>query len=191
MIKNTIILITGIAGTEKNTIAEAIKKIEPSFKVSQSHSYYDPILKLLGDDASVWRTLDEKAWNAINQAREVVLNTIADVCPHDSNFVLAYEMLANNPYHHDFYHQVCAVVEKRKATLIPVRLICELDELLKRALDPERAAYFKTRDASLTKKRFAEEPVFHFNHPNELTLDVTDLKPKDAAKRILEHVTQR
>jgi aminoglycoside 6'-N-acetyltransferase len=122
----------GIAGTGKKTIGEAIVQQDRSFKLAHHHSWIDPVLKLLGNDSSVWYSLDEKGWEALNQARDVILNTIARVCPTESNFVITYEMLANNPYHQDFFNKVYHTAKKRNATLIPVRLVCELDELLKR-----------------------------------------------------------
>ena len=74
-------------------------------------------------------------------------------------------MLANNPYHQDFYKKVSAVAEKRKAKFLPVRLICDLDELFRRVQNMDRAAYYKTRDVELIKKRFAED------HENACTLN--------------------
>ncbi len=190
MLKNTIILLMGIAGSGKMTISNAIKKQDNNFKLTSSDSWSDPILKLLGDDEAIWWALDEKGWNAINQARDVILNTMADVCPPDSNFVICQEMLANNPYHQDFYNKVISVVEKRNAIFLPVRLICELDELLRRVQHTDRAAYYKTRDVELIKKRFTEDQVFFSDNPNEYTLDVTHLTSEKSATTIIAQMTE-
>src|SRR5579862_5116215 len=104
MLQNTIILLMGIAGSGKMTIGNAIRKQDNSFKLVTSDSWSDPILRLLGDNESIWWALDDKGWNAVNQARDVILNTIANVCPVKSNFVICQEMLASNPYHQDFYN---------------------------------------------------------------------------------------
>jgi aminoglycoside 6'-N-acetyltransferase len=132
--------------------------------------------------------LDEKGWAAVNQALDVTLYTIAEVCPKESNFVITSEMLADNPYHKNYFERVKHAATKRAATLTPVRLVCELDELLNRVQNNSRLAYFKTRDVDLIKKRFAEEKVFFSQMPNELTLDVTNLTPKESAAKILEWV---
>jgi aminoglycoside 6'-N-acetyltransferase len=113
-------------------------------------------------------SLNEKGWSAINQALDVTLYTIAEVCPKDSNFVITSEMLANNPYHKNYFERVQRAAAKRGATLTPVRLECELDELLKRVQNKKRSEYFKTRDADLIKKRFAENEVFYTHMPSEL-----------------------
>lgn len=188
MLKNNIILLMGIAGTGKNTIGKAITKQDNHFKLAHHHTWLDPILKLLGDNDQVWWSLDEKGWCAINQAHDLILNTIADVCPKDSSFIITAELLANNPFHGEYFNKVLEAAKRRSATLTPVRLICELDELLNRVLDNERLAYFKTRDGALIKKRFVEEDVFYSQLPNELTLDVTHLSPELSAIKILEWV---
>ena len=47
------------------------------------------------------------------------------------------------------------VAQKRKALFVPVRLICDLDELLERVTNEQRLAHYKTRDTTLIKKRHA------------------------------------
>lgn len=190
MLKNTIILLTGIAGTGKKTIGEAITSQDNSFRMAHHHAWIDPILKLFGNDPSaVWWSLDERGWDALNQARNVILNTIANVCPEESNFVITYEMLANNPYHQAFFDDVYETAKKRHAKLIPVRLICELDELLRRVGQQNRADFYKTQDKKLIKTRFANEKVFFSHIPHELTLDVTNLAPNESAKQIIQWAT--
>lgn len=189
MVTNNIILLMGIAGTGKMTIGEAIVKQNPHFKLATPDSSLDPVLKLLGDNEQVWSSLDEKGWAAVNQALDVTLYTIAEVCPKEGNFVITSEMLANNPYHQNYFERVQHAAAKRGATLTSVRLICELDELLNRAQNKSRLAYFKTRNAGLIKKRFVEEQVFFSKMPNELTLDVTHLTPDVAAAKIIQWVS--
>lgn len=191
MLENNIILLMGIAGTGKMTIGEAIVKQNPHFKLVTPDAAFGSVLKLLGDDAEVMWSLNEKGWAAVNQALDVLLYTIAEVCPKESNFVITYEMLANNPYHQNYFDRVQRAAAKRGAKLTPVRLICELDELLDRVQNKNRLAYFKTRDVALIKKRFAEDEVFFSHMPNELSLDVTHLTAQEAAGSILEWVNKR
>jgi hypothetical protein len=175
----------GIAGTGKMTIGETIVKQSPHFKLVTPDASIDPILRLLGDDAHVMWSLNEKGWAAVNQALDVMLYTIAEVCPKESNFVITSEMLADNPYHQNYFERVQHAAAKRAATLTPVRLTCELDELLLRVQNNSRSAYFKTRDVELIKKRFTEDQVFFSKMSNELTLDVTHIQPEAAAEKIM------
>lgn len=178
----------GIAGTGKTTIAKEIENQDNSFMLATHHGWIDPILKLLGKDASVFWSLDERGWSALNQARDVVFNTIAEVAPSDSNFIITNEMLANNHWHQEFFDKVASTVKKRQARLIPIRLVCQLDELLQRVQSDERKNYYKTRDTALIQKRFQEEDVFYSSLSSEFTLDVTHLSPIESAKHILHWV---
>ena len=188
MLKNNIILLMGIAGSGKMTIGEAIIKQNSSFKLVTPDSSFGSVLELLGDDDQVMWSLNEKGWSAVNQALDVMLYTIAEVCPKESNFVITSEMLANNPYHQNYFERVLSAAVKRSATLTPVRIVCELDELLKRVQNSSRLAYFKTRDIDPIKKRFADDKVFFSKMSNELTLDVTNLMANESAEKILEWV---
>jgi len=188
MLTNNIILLMGIAGTGKMTIGETLVKQNPHFKLVTPDSTLDPVLKLLGDNEQVWWSLDKKGWVAVNQALDLTLYTIAEVCPKESNFVITSEMLADNPYHQNYFERVKQAATKRGATFTPVRLICELDELLNRVQRDSRLKYFKTRDVELIKKRFAENKVFMTKMPNELTLDVTHLTSDTSAEKIMQWV---
>lgn len=188
MLTNNIILLMGIAGTGKMTIGESILKQNPHFKLVTPDSSLDPVLKLLGDNEQVWYSLDEKGWAAVNQALDVTLYTIAEVCPKENNFVITSEMLVDNPYHQNYFERVQRAAAMRGAILTPVRLICELNELLNRVQNTGRSAYFKTRDAELITKRFADEQVFFSKMPNEFTLDVTHLTPEASAEKIMQWV---
>lgn len=188
MLENHIILLMGIAGTGKMTIARSIANQNPSFKLVIHDIWTKQILELVGENAQAWWQLDEKGWMAINKMRDVMFYTMAEVCPKETNFVLATEMLAKDPYHQNYFEKVQNTAAIRGSIVTPVRLICDLDELLKRVQSNERAVYFKTRDVELIKKRFTEEEVFFSKLPNELTLDVTHLTSDEAAEKILQWV---
>ena len=191
MLKNTIILLMGIAGTGKATIGAAMTQKNQNFRFVPHHSWIDPILNLFGDDESkVFWGLDEKGWAALNQARDVVFNTITEACPQESSFIITYELLANNHYHQEFFDALMQVVQKRKALFVPVRLICDLDEQLKRVTNEQRMAHYKTRDPALIKKRHAESEVFFSHLPTEHTLDVTQLTSEQAAANIIHWVNK-
>lgn len=174
----------GIAGTGKRTVGEALAK-QSNFKFVHHHSWIDPILNLLGTDSSVFWDLEEKSWAKLNEARDVIFSTMTNVCPEDTNFIITYEMLDKDPYHQSFYEHVLEVLKKRNAYFLPVRLICDEDELLKRVEAEDRKQYFKTRDVQLIQNRVKEEKVFYTKHKNEITLDITKMLPDDAAKKIL------
>lgn len=187
-----IILLMGIAGTGKKTIGDAIIKQDRTFKLAHHHDWIDPVLKLLDEHyhndnvASVWYSLDEKGWNALNAARKVIFDTIANACAPESNFVITYEVLANNIYHQALFDEVVDLAHIRHSRFIPVRLTCDLEALLKRVTGDSRKKYYKTHDKTLITERFTNEQVFSSHLANEYTLDVTDITPNEAARHILQ-----
>lgn len=64
------VLLMGFAASGKRTVGEALCK-ETGFTFVHHHAWMDPILNLLGQDASVFLRLNESAWGKINEAREV------------------------------------------------------------------------------------------------------------------------
>jgi len=186
--ENVIILLMGIAGTGKRTIGESIAKIDHSFRFVHHHSWIDPILNLLGKDSSVWWALDEKGWAKLNEARDVILSTISDVCPKSSSFVISLEMWDKDPYHKIFYEKVFEVVKKRKSLFLPVRLICNEENLITRVQRDDRKKYFKTTDVDLVRQRVKEKSVFYSGHQNEITIDVSNIPPTDAAAEIISKI---
>lgn len=188
---NTIILLTGIAGTGKKTIGQAISNINPAFKLLHHHDYLDPILKILDSNPpnsnpdSIWWSLDDKGWDALKKARKAAFDTIAYAAPKNSSFVITYELLNNNIYHQAIFDEIKEIATVRNALFIPVRLTCELNELIKRLTNPERKKYYKTQDTELIRKRFSTDSVLQSNLKNELTLDISKLNPEESAKKIL------
>ena len=187
--ENCIVLLMGIAGAGKRTVGEALSKMT-HFKFVPCDSWMDPILYLLGNDASIMWALDEKGWHKLNDARDVIFSTIADVCPKTSNFIITFEMLDKDPYHQIFYDKVVEIVEKRQAIFVPVRLICDENELVNRVVAEDRKKHFKTGDVNLVRKRVREQSVFYSNHSNELTINNTNKTPQQVVKLIVEHLDQ-
>ena len=83
-----IILLMGIAGTGKKTIGEAITTLASQFRLAHHHAWIDPVLKLLGNDAQVFWSLDDKGWAALNKARDVIFDTMTEVCSKETSLLL-------------------------------------------------------------------------------------------------------
>lgn len=185
--KNVIILLMGFAGSGKRTVGQALAK-KTSFRFVHHHSWIDPILNLLGNDSSVWFTLTDKAWGKLNAVRDIILSTIADVCPSESSFIITYEMIDQDPYHQIFYEKVLDVADKRNAVFLPVRLICDEDELVARVQSEDRKQYLKTGDADMMRTRSREKSVFQTGHKNELTINNSALSPEKVSDLIIKQL---
>lgn len=186
--ENIIVLLTGISGIGKRTIGQAMCTVNPSFRCVLSDSWQDPILRLLGDDSTVMNTLTSESWTAINKIRDVVFDTIANVCPREFNFVITEELTEGNIWHKNFFERAQLMTQKRNAKLIPVRLFCELPVLLQRVVSEDRKNFLKPRDIDFVKNRFSTTETFKSKNKDEFTLDTTNLSPRESAEKILQHL---
>ncbi len=185
--QNYIILLTGLPGVGKRTVAEVIAK-HTNIRFSDHHDLTDPILKLFGDDYQIFWDLTPDMWGKLNAVIDVYLSAIADVCSRNDSFILTEMMFDQQPYHKIFYDKVLEVVKKRGATFIPIRLLCDEEELAKRVQSEDRKKYFKTRDPELSRKRSKEITVFYSHHPNEVTINNTNKSPEEVCNSILEAI---
>lgn len=90
----------------------------------------------------------------------------------------------------DLMKRIKKLADIRNATFIPVRLICELEELLKRLCSHERKKYYKTQNVQLIKQRYSNTEVFQSRLKNELTIDVSSLSPEESAHKIISWAQQ-
>ncbi|MDF1678051.1 MAG: hypothetical protein P1U32_05085 [Legionellaceae bacterium] len=188
--KNHIILLVGIAGTGKRTVGLELTALAgDDTRFVHHHAWTDPIVRLFGHTPDAFWHVTESAWSKINLIRDTIFSCIAEDCPEDDNFVITFEMLANNPYHESFYNEVLKLVQARNAVFYPIRLVCSPEEIAKRVISPDRTDYLKTQDAEMVQKRATEHEVFYTHHDNEISLDITELSAADAAKTILSQIT--
>ena len=186
--ENIIVLLTGIDGVGKRTIGETLCSLDRTFKLVLSDLWLNPILSLMGDGPNVINTLDAEGWKAINEIRDIIFDTIAHVCPQGSNFVITEKLVEGNIWHEKFYERVELMANEKQAFLIPIRLICELPVLLTRVVSVDRKNYHKPRDANVVRERALHQETFKSKNKNELTLDTTDLSPKESAEKIFQHL---
>lgn len=69
-------------------------------------------------------------------------------------------------------------------------LTCEAGENFKRAVDPGRGNGKNTKltDIDVVRTIREQEDIFHFGGEFEMELDVTDLSPEEASRRVYHHV---
>lgn len=188
--KNCLVLLMGLPGVGKRTIGEELSKTY-HFRFSDHHALFDPIVKLFGDDYQTWWNLTPAMWDKINAVNDIYLSAISDICAKEDNFVLTEMMFDKDPYHKIFYDKVLDVVRKRNAHFFPVRLICDENELANRVQSEDRKKYFKTRDVELSRKRSKELDVFYSEHPNEITINNTQLSADAVADEIIIQIKKK
>ncbi|KAF5655603.1 hypothetical protein F25303_537 [Fusarium sp. NRRL 25303] len=83
-----------------------------------------------------------------------------------------------------------AVAGKRGVSFISIVLECEIEENIRRAINPARnqSISAKLTDETILRRILEKESIYRFGNETELVLDVTKLSSKEAALRIKEHV---
>lgn len=174
MTRPTTLYLIGFAGTGKYTIAKELA--ETSYKLIDNHLINNPIFSLLDLDGTT--PIPEEAWEAIHKIREAVLDFI--VQDRRYNYVLTNELLEDD-YDHSLFNQVKQLSEDRGSLLIPVILVVSDEEHQKRMTNPQRKDCLK--ETIYPPERF-KKGLISIDHPNLMTLDVTDLTPRESAETI-------
>lgn len=175
---NTVIYLVGHPGVGKYTVAREICA-QSGVRLVDNHSLNNPIFSV------VEPPFPAGVWQRISQVRTAVLETLAALSPPDWSFVLT-NVLTNNAQSLSVYYSVLEVAELRKATFIPVRLLCDTQEHIKRITQPEREKCMTDTNPE-TARGSSSQTLLKPAHPNTLTLDVTYLSADKAALRIIKH----
>lgn len=77
---------------------------------------------------------------------------------------------------------------KRKALFLPIRLVCDEEELAKRVQQEDRRKYLKTQNVELIRNRARKHEVFYTHHKNELTIHNTNKSPIEVANAIIRQL---
>jgi hypothetical protein len=176
--KTSLIYLIGKPGTGKYTIAKELSK--SNYIICDNQLINNPIFTLVNYDG--YGDIPQSAWDAIAKMRDSLFDFIAK--EKNNNYVLT-NCLYETPGDLDLFKQVDEMSMHRGSLFIPVKLIIDEQEHLKRITNPVRTERLKSIDP---KDIYGETPLLTINHPNFLELDVTNLSASDAAKEILTHL---
>jgi predicted kinase len=187
-LNNTIVYLLGIQAVGKYTIAREIGRLTGA-KVVDNQLINTPIFSVVGYDGTDAFPFPPGAAVYIEKIQKAVLAVIRDHCPVSSSFVFTNVLDANERGDLAWFRRVERVAKKRKAAFFPVWLTCDEAEIRRRKNTPDRKVRLKDIDLTNISYWSEEFEVMKVPHPNALTLDTTHLKPEQAARLILEHIT--
>lgn len=176
----TIIYLTGKPGVGKYTIAKALAS-DYGFLICDNQLINNPIFELLQYDG--YTKIPDFAWDSIARIRTEILQFLAKFL--QSSYVLTNNLYENNG-DRALYEEVNKMAHLRGSIFIPVRLLINEQEHLKRVVQPERRARWKSIDP---KYVYDKEPLLSIDHPYLLELNVSKLSAGKAAKEIVKHIT--
>ena len=181
-------LLIGFSGTGKLTVAKSLRDrlMERGHQVRLVDNHYinNPIFGLLDVDGR--HPVPVGAWDRVGEVRDAVVSTIETLSPTDWSFIFTNDLI-ELPEERAWVDRLAALAHSRDSLFLPVRLLCDVDELCRRVVSPERRVLLKWVSAEEVRHRAATEKVLDPRLPSTLTLDITSMTPDEAANRILAH----
>ena len=155
-------------------------------RVVDNHWINNPIFGLIDPDGV--SPLPDAVWSQTAKVREAVLETIATLAKPGANFVFTHDGIEGERYDEDVLRGIQSTAARRGARLIPVRLVCNDDELVRRIQSADRAPMLKCTDPADAIHKSRHHAVLDPRLPGTLTLDVTRLTPEQSVEAIIAHI---
>ena len=184
-LENTIIALIGFAGTGKYTIARELCELTGA-KLIDNHLINNPIFKVVDPDGI--RPLPPGIWDKVKAVRGIVYEAIRELSLSDLSFVFTIELFESSPGDQRAFIDLEELAASRRSLFVPVRLLCEIEELCRRIVDPSRVQMLKSLSPEAARQKSAQETVLDSTHPHVLTIDVTEKTPSETAEMILGHI---
>lgn len=180
------VLLIGFAGTGKYTIGRELARLTGA-KLIDNHLINNALFTAVNADGVT--PLPREIWAKLKRVRQVVYETIRELAPPELSFVFTIQLIEEDPDDHKAFADLVDLAGARGSVFVPIRLICELEELCRRIASPGRAAMLKQITAEAARQRAESKSVLLPQHPNLRTIDVTHKSAIECATEILDYVT--
>ena len=179
-----VVYINGHPGVGKLAVARHLQKLLPGSKVLHNHELIDPVEKTYPRGS---------AWYQIKRAeyRQERLKPIKeDLKLRDTVFIFTDSQTEHNDCVSDYTDLMLGDHGRRFYTVI---LHCELEENIRRLNAPERGGSLngKLTDVEVLKEYRSKQSILTFRDDDEIEIDVTDVRPEEAARRVEEFLERR
>lgn len=182
---NTLVVLIGFAGTGKYTVGRLLAE-RTGARLVHNHLINNPVFTVVGADGV--RPLPAPVWDKVGAIRRLVYEAIRELAPPGLSFIFTLELRERDPAAHRAFRDLEELAAARRALLVPVRLLCEVEELCRRVADPARVAMLKDISPDNARKKFAEHTVLDPRHENTRTFDVTAKTPEESAAAVLGEI---
>lgn len=168
-----LIFLHGMPGVGKLTVARELANLT-GFRLFHNHLTVDLVLSLFEFGSQPFVELRERLW----------LDTFAQACDAKLDgliFTFAFEKTVSD----EFVPNVVKLVESHGGEVVFVSLYCESAELERRLTDPARGKFGKLNSLELFRQ-LDSDGTFDTpdNVPDRISLDITNITPVAAARKI-------
>jgi len=191
-VRPALVYLIGHPAAGKYTIAQALAEEAAArghrMVVVDNHHINNTIFGLLDVDGI--RALPSRVWEIIADVRRAALTAIEELGPPDWSYVFTNVLVAGDAEDEKIVRRLADLAHARASVYVPVRLLCDIDELSNRVVSPERRTRLKWMDpVGLRAFASTHDLVDISGHPAALDLDVTYRQPTESAIAILDHLT--
>jgi len=185
LLENFVVVLIGFAGTGKYTIGRELAALTGA-KLIDSHLINNALFTAVNADGVT--PLPEQIWEKVRRARHLVYETIRDLSPRELSFIFTIQLIEEDGEDHAAFADLVELAAVRRSLLVPIRLVCDVEELCRRVVGPGRAAMLKQITIAAARQRAETKTVLTPRHPNVRTIDVTQKSARDSAAEVLDHV---
>jgi hypothetical protein len=184
-LNNTIIVLIGFAGTGKYTIGRELCR-RTGAKLIDNHLINNPIFTVV--DADGVTPLPKAIWGKVKAVRQVVYESIREMSPADMSFVFTIQLIEKDTEDNKAFEDLADLAAARQSLFVPVRLICDVEEICRRIVNPSRVRMLKEISPESARRRAADHAVLNPSHPNLRTIDVSGKTASESVEEILNIV---
>jgi hypothetical protein len=177
-----LIHINAFPGAGKLTVAKHLVTLSANLKLIHNHLLINPA------DAVLHRT--QPGYQSLRRALRTAIFTSLATEPATFNTTYLFtDFQTTNEQGASVCAEYAQAAKARGCLLIPIVLMCDEDENIRRMTQLEREKHAKLMDIELLKIFRKGAPIFEFNDREEfLKIDVTHLQPEEVTRIIWEHI---
>lgn len=183
-----VLALTGFPGVGKLAVARAIKAETEqqghATLVVDNHWINNPIFGLIEQDGVT--PLPSGVWEQVGSVNDAVFKTLEQFTPRHWNIVLTAYLDGTSDT--GWIPAARRIAESRYASFLPVRLVCDVEENVRRITEPQRRSRMKSIDPT-EPKRLADLGDPYDPGVGSLTVDTTTTSPSNVASLILSELS--
>ena len=185
-----IVHLIGFPAAGKYTIAKELERQADShIVVIDNHFTANVIFGVMDVDGI--RRLPEEVWDRVEEVREAVFRTIETLSPADWSFVFTNVLSEGEPRDAAAVDRLSRLASATNRRYLPVRLHCDVNELVTRITSEERKQRLKWIDPEGVRAYATEHELIRLDGHDALDLDVTNTSAEATAATILVHASHR
>lgn len=179
------VYINGYPGVGKLTVARELERLLPKSKVYDNHLLIDPIAQLADRSSPEYDMIR-------TSLRRLILDVIGTAESTRGTTWIFTDSRCTSEVGSNAVQDFVDASKKRGVPFIPVIMTCSPEENARRIVDEGRGKGGRTklRDTDVLRSIREQEVMYRFGGESELELDMSNLSPRDAAQKIVDHISK-